>query len=200
MGKYDFNEKDALASGGTSTGSKILDTGVYDVVINHATKEVAGTGTEGIAWQLQVEGHKYPNMIYGMWTYKANGDKLFSADIVQGLLGIIGGQGLTEFKKEIQVKDGTKTVTAYKELDGKSVKVAIQKVLDVYNGEVREKNEIKAFFNQEGKTYSEAVRGGEAKQIKYYGENLQDKETTEYKKFMADAPDEEPEEDSGSLL
>jgi len=196
---FTFDETAALAAGGESTGSKVLDTGVYDAVIETASKTIASTGTEGIDWSINIDGAKYPNKIYGMWVKKANGDKIFNMDIVQGLMGIIGAKQLTEYQKEIEVKDGKKTVTAYKELDGVPVKIAIQKILDVYNGEVREKNEIKAFFNEEGKTYAEAVRGSDAKQIKYYKEKLQDKETPEYKKFMADA-DPVEEEESGSLL
>lgn len=196
-----FDEAAALQAGGTgSAGKKVLDTSVYDVTINTASKTVAGTGTEGIDWNFTVDGAQYPNTIYGMWIQKANGDKIFNMDIVQGLMGILGIKQLTEYQKEIEVKDGTKTVTAYKELDGVKAKMAVQKVLDVYNGEVREKNEIKAFFNTNGQTYAEQVQSSEPKQIKYYQEKLQDKETPEYKKFMADRDDEPAEAESNTSL
>ncbi len=197
---FEFNEEAALAAGGTETGKKVLDTGTYSITINTAAKAVASTGTEGIDWNFTVDGGKYPNMVYGMWVKKANGDKIFNMDIVMGLMGIIGAKSLTEYPKEIEIKDGTKKVTAYKELDGVKCQVAVQKILDVYNGEVREKNEIKVFFNEEGKTYAEATRGSEAKQMTYYSTKLTDKETTEYKKFMAEADDVEETPSSGSLL
>ncbi len=198
MGKFEFDETAAMAAGGGEAGKKVLDTGVYSVTINTASKVIASTGTEGIDWNFTVDGAKYPNIVYGMWVVKANGDKIFNMDIVQALMGIIGAKDLTEYSKEIPVKDGTKRVTAYKEFDGIKCQIAVQKILDVYNGEVRKKNEIKAFFNEEGKTYAEAVRGGEAKQLAYYSTKLTDKETPAHKAFMLDEPAEEA--DTGSLL
>ena len=201
MANFSFDETAALAAGGTESGKKVLDTGVYDITINTASKTIASTGTEGIDWNISVEGAKYPNMVYGFWIQKANGDKIFNMDIVQGLIGIIGAKGLTEVSKEIDVKDGKKTVTAYKELDGVVCQVAVQKVLDVYNGEVREKNEIKAFFNTKGQTYAEQMKSAEPKQSIYYSTKLTDKETPAYKKHKADHVDEHStEEDTGSLL
>ena len=201
---FEFNEEAALAAGdSTNSGSKVLDTGVYDVVINTVSKEVASTGTVGMTWNFSVEGSKYPNVVYGFWVQKANGDKIFNMDTLQGLMGIIGAKGLTEYNKTIEVKDGQKTVVAYKELDGVKCKIAIQKEFGYYNGEVTEKNAIKAFFNEDGKTYAEAVRGSEAKQVIYYGEKLKDKEDKDYKAYIADGgADEEPEAEAstGSLL
>lgn len=195
---FTFDEQAALQAGGSDSGKKVLDTGVYDITIDTASKTVASTGTIGVDWSFTVDGAKYPNKVYGMWIQKANGDKIFNMDVLQGLMGILGIKQLTEYQKEIEVKDGTKTVTAFKELDGAKVKVAVQKVLDVYNGEVTEKNEIKAFFNTNGQTYSEQVKNAEPKQIKYYQEKMKDKETPEYKKFMAEA-DDEPETNSSLL-
>ncbi len=197
---FNFNEADALASDGAVAGKKVLDSGVYNITINHAAKAVASTGTSGIDWNFTVEGGKYPNMVYGFWTNKANGDKIFNLDVLMGLMGILGLSSLTEQKQSIDIKDGTKEITAYKELNGVQCQVAVQKILDVYNGEVREKNEIKAFFNEEGKTYAEATRGSEAKQKTYYSEKMGDKETTEYKKFQAEAEPVEEVMASGSLL
>ncbi len=194
--KFTFDEASAKAAGGESTGNKVLDTGVYNVTIVTASKTVASTGTEGIDWSLQVEGQKYPNMVYGMWIQKANGDKIFNMDIVQGLMGLIGASTLTEYSKEIQIKNGTKKVMAYKELDGVTCQVAIQKILDIYNGEVSEKNEIKVFFGEDGKTYAEKAGGRDSKQIKYYSESLKDKETDKYKAYLLDTEDEAEVEDT----
>ncbi len=195
MGKYSFDETAATATSGGSGGKKVLDTGVYDIVINTASQTIASTGTEGIDWNFTVDGAQYPNIVYGMWTYKANGDKIFNADIVQGLMGVLGAKELTPYQKEIEVKGGTKKVTVYRELDGAVCKVAVQKVLDVYNGEVTEKNEIKSFFNKDGQTYAEQVKKGEAKQMTYYSTKLTDKETPQYK---AHSMETETEDDSSS--
>ena len=205
MAKFKFDEEAALAANVGTAGKKVLDSGVYDVTLNTVSEVTASTGTEGIDWNFTVAGTQYPNMVYGMWTHKADGTELFSANIVQGLMGTLGIKGLTPYEKTIEIKDGTKKVTAYKELDGKKVKIAVQKVLDVYNGEVKEKNEIKAFFDADsGKTYSEAKSNSDAKQLTWYTENLKDKETPAYKKFAVDKEDEDESEGSneetGSLL
>ena len=200
---FKFDETKALETGTGTAGKKVLDSGVYDVTLNTVSEVTASTGTEGLDWNFTVTGAQYPNMVYGMWYAKADGTELFSANIVQGLMGLLGIKELTPYEKTIEIKDGTKKVTAYKELDGKKVKVAIQKVLDIYNGEVSEKNEIKAFFDADtGKTYSEMKSGSEAKQIKWYTENLKDKETSKYKKWSIDKEDaDEPEsEGTDSLL
>jgi predicted hydrocarbon binding protein len=121
-----------------------------------------------------------------MWIQKADGTNLFGMNIVQGLMGIAGAKTLTEYDKEIETKDGKKVVKAFKELDNVKAKVAVQKVYDYYNGEVKEKNEIKVFFSTDGKTYAETVSGKEAKQIEYYSTKLKDSYTKEYKKAQAD--------------
>jgi hypothetical protein len=203
-----FDEEKAVETQG-GAGSKVLDTGVYTVEIVTASKTVASTGTVGIDWSIQVEGHKYPNMVYNMWIQKANGDALFNLPIVQNLMGIAGVKGLTEYKKEIEIKDGTKTVDAFKELENVKCKVAIQKVFDFYNGEVRESNEIKQFFSLDGKTFAESKSNSDAKQIVYFETKLKDNYTDKYKKAKADGDLDEQgtaedtgaeEEESGSLL
>ena len=198
---FTFNEEEALASVGTSAGKKVLDTGVYDVTIITASKSVASTGTIGMDWSIQVEGQKYPNMVYGMWYEKANGDKIFNKDIIMGLVGIVGASGLTEFQKTIKLPNGDKTVTAFKELEGVKCKVAIQKELKIYQGEVQEKNSIKAFFDTDGKTYAEKASNQDPKQVEFLKKNLKDKESSEYKAYIADGgEEEETEAPSGSLL
>jgi len=200
MAKFEFDETKAVETGAGEAGKKVLDSGVYDVTLNTVSEAVASTGTEGFDWNFTVDGAKYPNMVYGLWTHRKDESELFGANIVQSLMGVLSVKKLTPYEKTIEIKDGTKKVIAQKEFDGKRVKVAVQKILDVYKGEVKEKNEIKAFFDIEtGKTYSETKSGSEAKQIKWYTENLKDKETTEYKKFMLDDNDEEEtDDDNGS--
>jgi len=205
--EFNFNEKMAEDTVATA-GSKVLDTGVYEVEIITAEKIIASTGTIGINWQIKVEGAKYPNMVYNMWVAKANGDTLFSMNVVQGLMGIVGAKKLTEYKKTVEIKDGTKTVDAFKEFDNVKCKVAIQKEYDFYNGEVREKNNIKAFFTTDGKTFSEMKANKPAKQIEYYETKLKDNYTDAYKKAQADGElnegtsgeDSKEEESSGSIL
>ena len=202
---YDFDETAATTEGG-SGGSKILETGVYDVTLVTVSETVASTGTTGMDWNIMVPGSKYGNMVYGMWTVKSDGNPIaFNMQKVQALMGLVGAKKLTTFQKSIEVQGGTKMVTAYKEFDGVKVQVAVQKILDVYNGEVREKNEIAAFFGTDGKTYAEHAKGSPAKQKEYYTTKFQDKQTEAYKKFMADGGGDTPEpgddtSDGSSLL
>lgn len=184
----------------TTSVGKYLDSGVYDVTIVTLSQVTAKTGTSGFDLSFKVEGAKYPNTIYGIWTNKADGTKIFNADIISGLVGLTGAKTVTAYDKEIEVRGGNKTVKAIKEVDNFKCKVAVQKVLDVYNGDVSEKNEVKMFFTTEGKTYAESVGDKDAKQINYFSK-LQDKETTNYKKMMAEGPSETvAEDDSDSLL
>ena len=181
---FEFSEKDAMVDV-VSTG-KVLDTGIYDVKIVTASKDVASTGAIGINWQVHVEGAKYPNMVYGMWVARADGSRLFSMDIVNGLQGIAGAKKLTEYQKEVEIKDGKKKVTAFKELDNIKCKVAIVKKFDWYQGAETEKNEIKRFFTESGHTFAESKLGGKTKQLNYMEANMKDTYTDEWKKAKAD--------------
>ena len=197
---FEFNETVATATTG-NTGSKVLSTGVYKMNIETVSFVTAKTGTKGVDISFKIEGGKYPNMIYGVWYEKANGDKINMGNaIIQNLVGLTGGK-VTVYDKTIDVKDGKKVVKAIKECDGFEGYIAVVKVHDVYNGEVREKNEARAFMNVEKKTYAESKSNSEPKQYKYYSENLKDVETSAFKKFKLDTNDvEEENEEGGSLL
>jgi hypothetical protein len=197
-----FDQTEATKESTGTAGKKVLDSGVYNVVINTVSKTVARTGTIGVDINFTVEGAQYPNTVYGMWIMKPDGTKLFSYNILQSLMGLVGAKALTEYDKTVDVKDGTKIVTAFKELDNKPVKIAVQKILDWYNDDLSEKNEIKAFLDATtDQTFTEKLANKTAKQIEYY-QKLQDKETDKYKKAMLDAEDEPTtaEEATGSLL
>ena len=198
---FKFNEESALEEQGSSLG-RILDTGVYDVTIKTISEVVAGTGTKGVDISYQVEGAKYPNVIYGLWFQKANGDDInFQKAKLNSLVGLTPNKTVTVYDKTIEVKDGNKVVKAWKELDDFPCKMVIQKIFDYYNGEVREKNEVVAFLGTDGKTYAESVKGSDAKQLKYYTEKLTNVVTEAYKKYQADGGDTTEEaEETGSLL
>jgi len=181
---YTFNEE--AASNADSSDQVVLDTGVYKVKIVTASSTVASTGAKGIDWCVQLPGKKYPNMIYNMWVIKANGDRIFNMDIVDSLMGLLKIKKLTIFDKTIDTKNGKKVVKAFKELDGKECLVAIQKEFDFYGDKVKEKNNIKAFFGLDEKTYAENKGKKPAKQIKYYREKMNDNYTSSYKKQQAE--------------
>jgi len=205
---FKFNEEAATATSG-SAGSKVLDSGVHPVTINTVSEAIASTGTKGFDWSLQIGDSKYPNMVYGMWHTKSNGDDIkMNSSVIQNLMGLTEKK-ITMYDKTIEVKDGTKVVKAVKEFDGFKGYVAIVKVLDFYNSEVREKNEIRAFMNEDKKTYAETVKNSDAKQFAYYTANLKDTKTEAYKKAEANGEigsqsntetEAESTEEEGSLL
>ena len=193
---FEFNEAEAMEVGQGGT----LGTGVHKFSNLIMSKSVASTGTVGFDVSFLIEGQKYRTTIYGMWCFKTNGDEIFNWKTIQRLMGLNGVKKLTLAPKEIEVKDGKKTVEAAVELDGISGTVALQKVLDFYNGDVNEKKfEIKEFFNEAGQTYAESVKKDtNKKQFTYYSEKLQDGQTPAYKKYIADGGSEEATADTAN--
>jgi len=198
MGKYDFNEEAAVVD---STGGAMAP-GVYEATVITCSETTASTGTEGFDWNLEIGGKTV--IIYGMWCWRPDGSTIFNAETVNKLQGIVGAKKLTTFIKEIETKSGKKKVSAIKEFDGIKVQVALGRVYDVYNDEENSKNEIKEFFNKDGKTFGEAKGNKPAKQKAYHAK-AKDKYTEKWKKWNAeadDAPEVEAEEEQseGGLL
>jgi hypothetical protein len=195
---FEFNEDQAKAAGAAPAGGA-LPTGVYDFKIETVEETVASTGTIGYNFNFLINGKN--TMVFGFWVQKANGDKIFNADVLMALMGLNGIKKLTTFEKTIETKNGNKTLTAVKEFEGVEGKVALQKIYDWYNGEESTKNEIKQFFDKDGKTFAEKASGATAKQLEYFRDKLKDKETDAYKKAIANLDDEdETEESSESIL
>jgi hypothetical protein len=198
---FEFNEDMAKAAG--QGGGGALPSGVYDFTIETVEETVASTGTVGYNFNFLINGKNH--MVYGFWVQKANGDKIFNADILMALMGLNGIKKLTTFQKEIETKNGKKTITAVKEFEGVKGKVALQKVLDWYNGEETEKNEIKQFFDEEGRTFAEKASNAAPRQMEYFRDKLKDKLTDAYKKAQLDNDDASEgdtsgEESGGSIL
>jgi len=205
---FEFDSASAQEVSG-NTGKKVLDTGIYDAVIQTVSETVASTGTKGVDISFKIEGAKYPNTIYGIWYEKVNGDKIaFNNAKLNNMVGLAGGK-VTAYTKTIEIQGGTKDVTAWKELDGFKCKIVVSKVLDIYQG-VKEKNEITAILSEDGKTYAEVLKKSEAKQLAYYTANLHDTHTASYKAYLADGgaddargtdqSQSQAEESTGSLL
>lgn len=206
---FKFEESAALAANTGNSGSKVLDSGCYPMTIDTVSETIASTGTKGFDFSFLVDGSKWSNKVYGVWHTKSNGDDIkMNSSVIQNLMGLTEKK-ITMYDKTIEVKDGTKVVKAVKEFDGFKGYVAIVKVLDFYNGEVREKNEIRAFMNEDKKTYAETVKNSDAKQFAYYTANLKDTKTEAYKKAEANGEirsqsntetEAESAEEEGSLL
>ena len=189
---FEFNDEAAMETGATGG---YLETGVHKFTDLVMSKTVASTGTVGFDVSMQIEGQKFRTTIYGMWTHRKDGTEIFNWKTIQRLMGLNKAKKLTFFEKEVDTKDGKKKVQAAVELDNISGTVALQKVLDFYNGAVNEKKfEIKEFFNAANQTYAEAVKKDTSnKQFTYYAEKLQDGQTTEYKKYIAEGGADEAE-------
>jgi len=190
---FEFKEESAMETGAIGG---YLETGVHKFSELTISKTVASTGTVGFDISMQIEGQKYRTIIYGVWTHRKDGTEIFNWKTIQRLMGLNKVKKLTFFEKEVDTKDGKKKVQAVVELDNISGTVALQKVLDFYNGAVNEKKfEIKEFFNAANQTYAESVKKDTTnKQFTYYYEKLQDGATDAYKKYIADGgADEEPE-------
>ena len=145
------------------------------------------TGHETTIWGAFTMDAKWANGSDNKYGYasflrfaKASGMK--SIDTFQEAL--VDRDGKPVFKK------GTTTpvvFTSFKDLKDKKVDLGIQKVLDVYNGEVKETNEV----------YDTFACGSESSDK--LATRIADKKTKAYKEFMADggeveadsAPDEE---------
>ena len=192
---FEFDETKATEE--SVQGGGYLTTGVHKGKIIAAVLAKAGTGTTGIDWHIQIEGQRFVTTIYGMWCARADGSEIFNAKTVQRLMGLNKIKKLTVVKQEVETHNGKEKLDVYKELSGLEVNVSLQKVLDVYNGTVKDKKfEVKEFFNSKNQTYAEQVKNSEAKQYIFHSEKMKDGQTSEYKKYIADGGGDEVEADS----
>jgi len=166
----------------------VLETGMYKnctVVRAVANKTKAGnniidltiktdTGAETTIYQAFELDQKWANgkpneFGYPRWLRFAKACGMKSAQTFQDAL--VKEDGTPIFKKGTQTQI---VLTCYKDLHGKKVDLGIQKVLDVYNGEVKESNEV----------YDSFAVGSETSD-KLGAKLTKTKETKEYKTFIA---------------
>ena len=198
----DLAEESEQSQGG-SFGT--LDTGVYAVTINFASLDKTANGNNTLSLDITTDtGHRTTlwgcfGTIDKAW---ASGKENFSYKDFQAFMGALGVKSITPTPYELKKEDGTliKQLSVVKELHGVKCKLAIQKELDVYNGEVKERNLIHSSYNAKGQTYLEAKSGSPAEKITKVGERLSDKISKAYKLRDLDASAPEEEEDGGSLL
>lgn len=196
MSFFTFDQGSAISA--DATGS--IETGVYDVTIDTVSAREASTGTIGVDYSFVLEDGRKA-IVYGSWIRKKSGETLIDGDKLNALMGLVGAKTLTEYNKEIEVKDGKKMVRAMKELDGQKIKVALFKEHDVYNGEERTNLKIHSFFSTKGFSYSEIVSGAkEPKKLKYVEANLKDSYTKRYKEMQAIGSTVDTNEPAESLL
>ena len=165
----------------TGNGSYINQSGIYDVTINYV--QLAESKNNAVQLNFNVTHQGREQTIYG--PYLLNKDGSFN-EITKGLvnrLGIIAGMAgdqVLESGKETHPvgKDRTPTeIEVIPEFSGLPVKMRIQMEYRLYNNEIQEGKNIKAFYREDGATAAEATSGeniGErlAADVEKYSDNI----------------------------
>ena len=87
---------------------------------------------------------------------------------------------------KLELSNGTvKELVVFTELQGKKIRVALQRELDWYNNALSERNVFHSFYTEEGKTLSEIVSKKDANAIDKVATRLSDKITKRYKQANA---------------
>ena len=199
-------EDDIAVEAGQEQGGTwgTLETGVYGVTINFASLDKTSKGNNTLALSITTDsGHE--TTIYSAFgtidkTW-ASGSENFSYKDFMAFMGVLGVKSITPTPYALKKDDGTliKNLSVVKELHGVKCKLAIQKELDIYNGEVKERNLIHSSYNAKGQNYLEAKSNSEADKIVKVAERLNDKESKRYKQSLTQASPAE-EESTESLL
>lgn len=197
----DLVEEAEVVEGG-SFGT--LDTGVYDVTINFASLDKTSNGNNTLSLDIKTStGHRTTiwsafGTIDKAW---ASGKENFSYKDFQAFMVACGAKTITPTPYQLKKEDGTliKELSVVKELHGVRCQLAIQKELDVYNGNVKERNVIHSSYNKNGQTYLESKTDSDAEKIYKVEGRLKDRETKAYKTRESMSPSVE-EDFEESLL
>ncbi|NOQ31132.1 MAG: hypothetical protein GQ570_08430 [Helicobacteraceae bacterium] len=198
MNDFVFNLDTEVAStagnGGGSFGT--METGIYDIVIDHAVLSKTKSGNNKLDLSFTTtDGHNttiyQAFMMDEKWT---TGSDNFGYKDWQAFAVVAGLSSFTTFQKQLLKDDGTPVLkngtpivlTAVKELEAKKLKLAIVKSLDAYQGEVTEKNEIFASFTEAGLNANEKTNSLESTALGKLDGRLSDKKSKKYKAFIAD--------------
>ena len=190
----EFNFDEELAETAETTGGSFgtLDTGIYGVTVNFASLDVTSKGNNTLALDITTDdGHTTTiwsafGTIDKTWS---SGSENFSYKDFQSFMAVAGAKSITPTPYALKKDDGTliKNLSVIKELHGIKLKLAIQKELDMYNGEVKERNLIHSSYNAKGQTYLEAKSKADAEKIDKVAARLKDKVSKQYKASMAEA-------------
>ena len=204
MIEFNFDEdlvEEAEATGG-SFGT--LDTGIYPVTINFASLDKTAKGNNTLALDITTDdGHQTT-----IWAAFGTIDKTWSSGTenygykdFQAFMVACGAKTITPTPYTLKKDDGTviKELSVVKELHGKKCVLAIQKELDVYNGQEKERNLIHSSYDEKGRTYLEAKGNLPAEKKDKVAARLQDKLSKAYK-AQGSAPVVDDTEEMTGLL
>jgi len=202
---FDFSEDEVIEAESFSGGGYgVLDTGIYEVTINHAALDKTAKGNNTISLGITTsDGHETTiysafGTIDATW---ASGTENYGYKDFQAFMSSCGAKTITPTPYTLKKDDGTviKELSVVKELHGKKCVLAIQKELDVYNGQEKERNLIHSSYDEKGRTYLEAKGNLPAEKKDKVAARLQDKLSKAYKAQGSAPVEEEPEEMTGLL-
>ena len=188
---YEFKLDEAAASevvGGGAFGT--LDTGIYGVTINHASLDKDNFKNDVVNISITTDsGHETTIWGLGIGEKNENGSENFDYKKWQSLAKLGGMKTGETAPFKITKEDGAliKEVVVFKELMGKKLKMAIQKVFWASKDFSKdgENNEIYAVYSEDGRNVAEMNANGSAENIEKVGARLKDKETKSYKAMIA---------------
>lgn len=178
MFKISTNQQDIQESTG---GSKFISTsGVYDVVINFASVNVAASGAEQLAFNVTYNDNT--QTFYGPYYKKKDGGDNPTGIRTYNALGIIAGMGegdsptAVEEEHKVGANNEERTFTVIEEFSDLPVKMQVTFKYELYNGSIQERKEIRGFFREDGANADEIVNDGEVgKQLAVVLEKYADK-------------------------
>ena len=183
---FTFEEDTVEEAEATGGSFGILPTGLYEVTINFASLDKTAKGNNTLALDVTTaDGHQTTiwsafGTLDKMW---ASGAENFAYKDFQAFMASLGIKTITPTPFTLKKDDGTviKELSVVKEMHGKKCVLAIQKELDIYNGEVKERNLIHSSYNAKGQTYLEAKGNLPAEKKDKVAARLADKESKAYK-------------------
>lgn len=147
----------------TGGGNYISTSGVYPVTINFASVAESKNGAQNIVFNVKYNGND--ETIYGPYFTNNDGSSNTIGENLYVTLGIIAGLGdgdeFTVEEESHKVGKDQKEVdlNVIQELTGLDVQMHIQYEYSMYNGEIQERRNIRAFFSEDGASAEELING-----------------------------------------
>lgn len=158
-------DKESLKDQGAG-GSFIGKSDIYDVTLK--TVSVVTNEHNARALNFNVDYNGNESVLYGLKLDNNDGTENYQAALLSKLMVITGIEELDEPTVETHNigKDKTPTdLAVITELSDMEVKIKVQNVYSKYNGEIKERKEIRGFYRMEdGATAAELINDVEPKQ------------------------------------
>ena len=163
---FKINTSKEMLSQSTGGGNFISTSGVYDVTLNFVS---IGTSDKSKAEQFvfNVDYNGNSQTFYGPYYQKADGSPNESGIKLYTQLGVIAGLtdgdqfNFSEESHKVGREQKEETFTVVDELSELPVKIQITAEYSKYQGETKERMNIRAFFREDGASADEIVNDGE---------------------------------------